>query len=499
MRAQLLPAALAAFCLAPHPLAARQDHAHGGKLGIVEFPVSCAGPAAEQARRGLALLHHMTYEAAAEAFTAAVAADSSCAMGYWGQAMSYIHPLWSDPPPAEKFARGAVLLDLAGSRGKPVAWERQWIAATRAYYAAGRGAQEQPNLQALARGWEAAHAALPADPEAAAFLALTLVPTADPADRSRAVRRRAGAVAESVLVRVPGHPGAHHYVIHAYDVPELAGDAVRVAHAYSDVAPEVPHALHMPSHIFVRTGDWDGVIEWNRRSAEAALANPVGDTVSNHWYHALDYLAYGYLQEGREAEAREVAATIAAVRGPMHPQPAVPYALAAVPARVALERRDWKAARALPARVPAEVDWDRFPMAEALTWFARGVGSARSGDVPGAQAAVTRLGQLRAAQAVSSAYWAKAVEIQRLAVEGWLEHAAGRDEAALAALRQAAELEATTEKHPVTPGELLPASEMLGDLLMELGQRKEARAAYEEALARSPGRRAALRGVERAR
>jgi hypothetical protein len=498
MRAQLVPAALAALTLAPVPLAARQDHAHGEMLGTVQFPVSCTAPAAAEARRGLALLHHMTYEAAAEAFAGAVKADPRCAMGYWGQAMAVIHPLWSAPPSVEKFARGAALLEEARRRAKAGGWEADWIAATQAYFAAGRGAREAPNLQALARGWTAVHEAHPGDVEAAAFHALTLLPTADPADKSHLVRRRAGAVAESVLARVPDHPGAHHYVIHANDVPEMANDAVRVAHAYSRLAPEVPHALHMPSHIFVRTGDWDNVIDWNRRSAEAALARPVGDSLSVHYLHALDYLAYGYLQQGRDAEARQVAATLAAIRQPMQTEGAVPYTLAAVPARLALERQDWKAAAALEARMPADYPWDRFPAMEALTHFAVALGAARTGDLPRAQRAVARLAELRAAAAAASPYWAKQIEIQRLAAEAWLEFAAGRKDEALTAMQQAAELEATTDKHPITPGELLPASELLGDMLLQLKRPKEALAAYQEALARSPGRRNALRGVERA-
>jgi tetratricopeptide (TPR) repeat protein len=253
----------------------------------------------------------------------------------------------------------------------------------------------------------------------------------------------------------------------------------------------------MPSHIFVRIGDWDRVVDWNRRSAAAALEHPVGDTVSNHYFHALDYLAYGYLQEGRDAEAREVAATLRAVRGPMHLQPAVPYALAAVPARLALERQDWKAAAALQPRVPAEYPWDNYPAMEALTHFAIALGAARSGDLPRAQRAVARLAELRERAAASSPYWAKQVEIQRLAAEAWVEFAAGRKEEGLTAMRQAAELEAGTDKHPVTPGELLPASELLGDMLLEMRRPKEALAAYQAALQRSPGRRNALRGVER--
>jgi hypothetical protein len=498
VRASSSLAAFAALLLLPPPAAARQAGAHDHRLGTVVFPVSCTAPAAAEARRGLALLHHMTYEAAAEAFAAAVAADPACAMGYWGQAMSLIHPLWSDPPDSARFARGAALLAEATARGRPVAWERSWIEATGAYYAAGRGQREAPNLQALARGWEAAHVARLDDPEAAAFFALTQLPTADPADKSHPVRRRAGAAAESVLARVPDHPGAHHYVIHAYDVPELADEAVRVAHAYSDVAPEVPHALHMPSHIFVRTGDWEGVIEWNRRSAAAALARPVGDSLSLHYLHALDYLAYGYLQLGRDAEAREVAATIAGIRQPMQAEAAVSYALAAVPARLALERQDWKAAARLEPRVPADLPWDRFPAMEAITQFAVALGAARSGDQAASQRAIARLAELRSAAAPSSPYWAKQIEVQRIAAEAWLEFAAGRNEAALAAMRQAAELEATTDKHPITPGELLPANELLGDMLLELKRPKEALAAYQAALQRSPGRRNALRGVERA-
>jgi hypothetical protein len=499
MRPLVLPAVLAAACLVPIPAAARQAAGHDhGELGAVHFPVSCSPAAAEEARRGLALLHHMTYEPAEQAFAAAVTADPACVMGYWGRAMSFIHPLWSDPPTAEKFARAEGYLAEAERRGARTDWERDYLAAVGAYYAAGRGEREMPNLRAFAAAWEDVHRRRATDDEAAAFHALTLVSVSDPADKTQAVRRRAGAVAESVLIRTPSHPGGHHYAIHAYDVPALAADADRVARSYGALAPDVPHALHMPSHIFTRVGDWDAVVDYNRRSAEAALARPVGDSLSMHYLHALDYMAYAYLQQGKDREAREVAATLAAINQPIQAELAAPYALAAVPARLALERQDWKAAAALPIRDPASFPWDRFPAMEALTWHARGLGAARSGNMAGAQAALARLAELRAASAVSSPYWAKQVEIQRLEVEAWTEYAAGRKDAALATMQQAAELEATTDKHPVTPGELLPADELLGDMLLALGRKAEARAAYQSALARSPGRRNALRGVERA-
>lgn len=466
-------------------------------LGSVHLPASCGAEADPALERGLALLHHMTYEPAEQAFAEAAAADSTCALAWWGRAMTYVHPLWSDPPSAEKFRRGAGFVTTA--RGlDPTEPVRAYIEAVGAYYDVEDADTERPRLEAFARGWEEAHGRHPEDPEVAAFHALSLLGTADPGDASRAMQRRAGAIAEGVLSEHPEHPGAHHYTIHAYDYPDLAERALPVARSYGELAPSVPHALHMPTHIFTRLGHWEASIELNRRSAAAARANPVDGAVSLHFFHALDYLAYAHLQRAEWDEARAVLDTLRSVDGPMMVEIATPYTLAAVPARLALERGAWERSAGLEPRVPADYPWDRFPAIEAITHFARGIGAARSGEPAAAREAAGRLQVLRDRARQSSPYWATQVEIQRLAVEAWADHAAGHREAGLRRMREAAELEASTEKHPVTPGEIVPAQELLGEMLLELERPREAVEAFEAALERSPRRLRALYGAARA-
>ena len=355
------------------------ESSYGTHLGSVDVPGGCSADATVALEQGLSLLHSMTYEGSREAFGEAAAADPACALAHWGEAMTRIHPLWSDPPGEEAWAAGEAAIVRAGELGVDDGRSQAWIEAAAAYYGAGRGDSERPNLEAFAHGWQTAHDRFPEDGEAAAFHALSQLALVDPADRTYAIQLAAGAVAESVLAAHPDHPGAHHYVIHAYDYPPLAGKAEAAARGYADVAPAVPHALHMPSHIFTRLGLWDESIDWNTRSAAAAKAHPVGDAISLHYLHALDYLAYARLQRAEDAAADEVAATTAALEGPLQTHGASAYTLAAVPARVALERNDWEGAAALEAR-DAEFAWDRFPQMEAITWFGRGIGAARAGD-----------------------------------------------------------------------------------------------------------------------
>jgi tetratricopeptide (TPR) repeat protein len=254
----------------------------------------------------------------------------------------------------------------------------------------------------------------------------------------------------------------------------------------------------MPTHIFTRLGLWEASIEGNRRSAAIARENPVDGLVSLHLMHALDYLAYAYLQLARWDEAQAVLDTVRALEGPFMVEVATPYTLAAVPARLALEREAWPTAAALPARTPASYPWDDFPAIEALTHFARGIGAARSGDAAAARNSVRQLGRLRDAAGRTSAYWADQVEIQRLAVEAWAAYASGDREAGLRTMREAARREAATEKHPVTPGEILPARELLGSMLLDLERYDEAETAFAATLESSPGRRASLLGAGRA-
>ena len=475
-----------------------QQNGYGGQLGTVRFPVSCSEAARQQAERGLALLHHMTYEGARATFAAATETDPDCAMGYWGQAMSFIHPLWSDPPSEAEFEKGQALVREAKSRGQKSDWEQAYIAAVEAYYAPGRNRDEKTNLARFEAAWQQVYEQFPKDPEAACFYALAHMATADPADKGYTKQKQAAEIAEQVRARIPDHPGAHHYIIHAYDYPPLAEDALEVARSYGEIAPEVPHALHMPSHIFTRLGLWQESIAMNQRSAAAALKHPAGDKISLHHPHALDYLAYAYLQRAEDDEAQDILNKIKSVDGPIQAHLATAYTFAAVPARVALERHQWDDAAALEPRTPSTFVWDKFPAMEAITHFARALGAARSGDEEVARQAIDTLSSLHDQTSETSAYWAKQIDIQRLAAQAWLTYQQGNQEEALNMMRQAAEMEAATEKHPVTPGEILPARELLGDMLLESGRYEEAQAQYLAALERSPNRFNSLYGAGRA-
>ena len=471
---------------------------YGSRLGSVDMPMECSGDANELARTGLALLHHMTYEGARAVFADAREADPSCTMAYWGGAMTYIHPLWSDPPTEEAFAAGAELATAGLALDGVSDVEQAYLSTVDAYYSVGRQNVESPNLIAFAEAWASVHERFPDDPEAALFHAVTQISIADPSDRSYERQLHASEVASGILERIPDHPGAHHYVIHANDYPALADRAVSVARSYSEIAPAVPHALHMPAHIMTRLGYWPESVDLNTRSSEAALQHPSGDMVSPHYLHAADYLVYARLQQGDDAAAKAWVDTIAALEGPHVAHPASAYAFAAVPARYALERQQWTEAASLKPRTPDDFLWEQYPAMDAIAYFAKGLGAARSGDVETARTAMTELGALRDRTADTAPYWSNQIEIQRLSVEAWVDYSDGRTEDALTKMRRAAEMESATDKHPVTPGEVLPASELLGDMLLELGEYDEARAAYDDALARSPNRFNSLFGAGRA-
>jgi tetratricopeptide (TPR) repeat protein len=439
----------------------------------------------------------MTYEGADSAFADALTADPDCALAYWGRAMSHIHPLWSDPPDSTTFALSAALVEKARSSPGRSPLESAWIDAAAGYFDGGRSGDEHPNLAAFDRGWREVVRRFPDDVESRAFHALAMLGTVDPADKSLATQREAANVAQGVLAEVPDHPGALHYAIHAFDYPPLAEHGLELARSYGRVAPDVPHALHMPTHVATRLGLWKESIELNVRSAGAALHHPVQGAVSLHYMHALDYLAYAHLQLRDDDAAEGVARDLAALESPVQIGLATAYAFAAVPARLALELQRWPEAAALQPRVPG-LPWERFPAMEAITWFARGLGAAHVGDGPGADAAIAMLATLRdRAEASSGAYWATQVEIQRLVVRAWRDFVRGERRAGVDTMRAAARLEATTEKHAVTPGEVLPAAELLGDMLLADGRPAEALTEYRRSLERSPDRFNSLWGAAR--
>jgi tetratricopeptide (TPR) repeat protein len=440
----------------------------------------------------------MTYAGARRVFEAAIVVDPDCAMGYWGQAMTLVHPLWSDPPSKEDFKRGQALVNEATTRGRQTERERAYIAAVEAYYGEGWNRDETANLASFEQGWEKVYRRFPKDLEAACFYALAHMATADPADKSYTKQKRAGALGEMVLAHAPGHPGAHHYIIHAYDYPALAGKALQAARSYGKIAPEIPHALHMPTHIFTRLGFWQESIIMNRRSAAAALKHPVGDAISLHYPHALDYLAYAYLQRAEDQKTKQILETLSTLKGPFQVHAATSYTFAAVPARFALEQQEWTDAASLEPRTPSNYPWDRFPAMEAITHFARALGAARSGNGQAAIQDLENLAALRERAAESSAYWEKQIEIQRLSATAWLAYEQGRKEVALDIMQRAVELETSTEKHPITPGDVLPARELLADMLLDMGRHTEAQIEYEAALERSANRFNSLYGAGRA-
>ena len=468
---------------------------YGDQLGTVKFPMSCSNTAKPQVERGLALLHHMTYEGSKAAFAAATRTDPDCAMGYWGQAMTYIHPLWSDAPSKKDFERGQALVGEARARGQKTDRENAYIAAVGAYYEKGWNKNEAANLQNFEAGWENVYRQFPEDIEAACFYALAHMATANPADKTYTKQKQAGTIAEKVLVQVSDHPGAHHYLIHAYDYTTLASKALDTARSYGQIAPDIPHALHMPTHIFTRVGLWPESIKMNKRSATAALKHPAGSEVSLHYPHALDYLVYAYLQQADDHKARQVMEEILDPDGSFQTHIAASYAFTAIPARFVLERQQWAEAAALESKLPDNYPIEKFPAMEAITYFARAMGAARSGNVNMANQALEKLTALNKKAGETSAYWAKQVEILRLSSLAWIMYQEGGKEEALNVMQNAAELESSTEKHPVTPGEILPARELLADMLLDMGRYREAQTEYETALNRSPNRFNSLFGA----
>ncbi|TVP58568.1 MAG: hypothetical protein EA351_03390 [Gemmatimonadales bacterium] len=476
----------------PAEMDPRAEHVHDAEaeLGEVAFPTSCSDEVQPRIERGVALLHHMMYAQAGTVFDEVTAQEADCAMAHWGLAMSNFQPFWgsADIDAGREHAEQAVALEAPTDR------ERAHAAAALAFFEG-----DDVSYAQRVRNWEAAmeefHEAFPDDREGAAFYALAHL-SVDPASAEH--QDRAAAILEEVYTEEPRHPGAIHYAIHVHDVERHAEDGIQFARAYEDIAPTVPHALHMPSHIYVRLGEWDEVIEWNRASADAALLHPAGEYVSLHYPHALDYLMYGHLQKAEDEQARAVLEELAS-EDHFEPHLASGYALAAVPARWYVERRDWAGAAQLEPGVPESFPWEDFPGAEAMTHFARGLGAARTGDVETARAATERLAELEAAsEAAEDYYWAQQIEVQRLSLAAWIDLAEGDADGAVQTMTAAAETAGEMEKHPITPGDLQPAYELLGDMLMEVDRPEEAFDAYQTSLEVWPERYHTLLGAARA-
>ena len=480
-------------------------HHEAGKpeqLGQVHFPISCNAAAQKQFERAVAMLHSFWYEESTKGFTGVTQTDPTCAMGYWGIAMSQWYPLWSAPD-ATHFAAGEAAVEKARALGAKTGRERDYIAAIETFYKDPDHLDYRARTLAYEQAMEQVHARYPEDREAWAFYSLSLLgsATALPPDKTYARQKKAGAMLEKLFAEQPRHPGAAHYIIHSFDFPALASLALPAARNYAKIAPSVPHALHMPSHIFTRLGLWDESIQSNIASAAASKDYAAAMHIDGAWqgqFHAMDYLEYAYLQEGRDRDAKRVAEEIRAIRKASSESMNVAYAWAAVPARYLIERSQWSEARTLEA-YPSGFPWNRFPIAEAITHFSRALGAARSGDAGAARQEVEMLaslhdGLLRA----RDEYWAGQVDVLRQEAAAWAAQADGKNDEAVTLMRSAADLEDSTEKDPVTPGPIVPARELLGDLLLELHQPAPALAEFEASLQASPNRLRGLVGAARA-
>ena len=472
---------------------------NGDALGNVRFPTSCTAAAQPVLERGLALLHHMNYLKARDAFTQASEIDAECAIAYWGAAMTHVHPLWPDTISADAQVAGQELLNKAADARHTSDRENAYIYALQGYYRE-NNKSEIERLRAFEEGWAIAHESNPDDLEASLFYALSSLSTAAMTDKTFAKQKMAGAIAEHVKAEIPQHPGAHHYIIHAYDNPVLAESALDTARNYDDVAPENTHALHMTSHIFTRRGLWPESISFNRRAANAALDRTPSGEVSIHYLHALDYLAYAFLQQAKDQEADQVYEELTALEAPFQNHAANAYAFAAIPVRLGLDRRDWESAAQASPGWPETINWERYPYLVAIPEFARALGSAKQGDYATAEEAISELEILQEqAESLNSPYdWGIQVAIQKTGAEAWLAFEQGDQDKALALMKQAAEMEASTDKNPVTPGEVLPASELYGDMLLATGDYEGALREYEVALSRAPNRFYSLYGAGRA-
>ncbi len=478
-------------------------HSHAQKapaIGSLAFEASCVADAKALFDRALGMLHHMMYVEARDEFETIMAEHPDCAMAYWGAATARFQPLWPTRPSPDDLTRGWELIQQARSAGAVSERESLLMDATQAFFREPDSAAWWTRIQRWAEQLSVAYSRHGDDPDVAALYALSRLALAANAEAvaRAALHAEAAEILLSVQRRQPGHPGAVHYTIHANDADGRAHESLEVVRSYSSIAPDVPHALHMPTHVFVRLGEWPEVISWNHRSALAALQYPAGDAISHHYIHAVDYELYALLQRGEDEQARKKLNEALAM-GKLQPSFVSAFHLAAMPARYAVERRDWKQAAQIDARQPPDLPWDKAVWAEGISWFARGLGGARSDDLPRAREAESKLASLHdKAVADGEKGFAAYLEVDRLILAGAIAHAEARTAEAIALLERAADLEATVEKHPVTPGAVYPPYEAMGDLLLAVGQPSAALDAYARSEARWPGRYNTRLGAVRA-
>jgi tetratricopeptide (TPR) repeat protein len=484
-------------------------------VGKVTFPITCAPDVQSDFARGVALLHSFFYEEARRVFTSVAERDPKCAMAQWGIAMTWWHPIWTPPTPDEMRA-GKAAIKKAMAMNADSERERGFITALNAYYNTPDSSSAAPVGQschgpvgprdrviACEKAMRQLRDKYPNDFEVQTFYAFAVLATgyATPNDTSLSKQLEAAGILEKLWKQNANHPGVVHYLIHSYDYPQFAERGLTAAQTYDSIAPWVPHALHMPSHIFTRLGMWDESITANQASAEASRAYAAmrhRDATEAEELHALDYMAYSYLQEARDTEAKKIVDVAAKVRK-TNPELefSAAYALAAIPTRYTFERNDWAAAANLP--IPNLPHWSSFPFMEALIEYGHALGRAHTGDLDGARKAIARMQQLRdATKDPKFDYFKSHLDLQMQAASAWVAAAEGKQNEAIDTLRRAADSEDVLGKHPVSPGAFVPIREQLGTLLLEMGQPTEAQREFEAALKIYPGRFRGLYGAAQA-
>jgi hypothetical protein len=487
--------------LAPHALSQHAPSAdHGGhvhtaakRLGTVEFKVECNAAAQAEFNRAMALYHSFFWPAAAAAFDDVLRADASCGMAHWGRAMVILDNPFAWPANlASKLKSGSEALDAARAAGLKSQREKDYVEAASAFVRDHDKVDHRTRLQAYDQAMAQLAARYPDDKEATILSALVTSANFDPTDKAYANQLKATRILEPLAKSDPDHPGVAHYLIHSYDYPPIAKHGVEAAKQYAKIAPDSPHAVHMPSHIFTRLGHWRESIESNRWSSRTASE----DTFDAH--HAHDYMVYAHLQLAQDRAARE--ALEKSRRMKLVDNFGAAYAYAAMPARFTLERSDWAEAMNLPLQPAADTyPWKKYPQAEAVNAFARGIGAAMSGNAAAASEQQTRLRALRdAAREAKLGYWVEQIDIQADLIGGLALCAEKRSEECVEALRKVAAREDATEKHVVTPGPIIPAREVLADILLASGKPKEALSEYETVLSKEPNRYRTTLGAARA-
>lgn len=463
-------------------------------LGEVDFAISCSTGAQNEFNKSLALLHNMMYSQAEKGFEALAELDPDCAMAYWGISMTLFHPLWA-PPNNDELQRGLAAVQKAAALKPPTGREMGYIRAAGAFYKDWESVDHATRISAWEKNQNELFKANPEDIDAGAFYALAHLATAPKGDKTFTHQKEAGALLENLRLKAPMHPGLFHYTIHAYDNPLLASRAMEVAKAYDKIAPDSPHAQHMPSHIFVRMGLWKLTAEWNERSAEAARKQSKAGELSLHYIHAMDYLIYAYLQKTQDHKAKVTLTTINNVEK-YQDSFASAYGIAAAQARYYLELRNWEKAADLEPRTHSTFPWDKYPGFEAITYFARGLGAVHSNDTDRARDSIRTLDALYERTIKEGQdYWGVLVDSQRKTLAAWIAYSEGKTDKAIQIMKKSADIEDSVDKHPVTPGAVLPARELLGDMLAGSGKYDEAIDAYEASLLISPNRFNSLYGA----